>query len=123
MMEIYITYLLESVAPLELFLISMGLVWRVLSVDRLINGECWSIAKHNLRYKECIRDSDTSSFSVVFEWKPYQDIEITYPECIGHVLKRSGTVKMESKKQAYEKYISGKSRLIEKTMFYKTIMD
>ena len=46
------------------------------SIGRLMNRECRSIAKHKLRYTEYIGDSDTSSFSVVSEWKPCGDTEI-----------------------------------------------
>ncbi|MBS0018947.1 MAG: hypothetical protein KFE20_00220 [Candidatus Sulcia muelleri] len=50
-----------------------------------------SEAKRNVRYVKFLGDGDSKSFSAVVESRPYGDLQVEKPECIGHFSKRMGT--------------------------------
>lgn len=52
-----------------------------------------------IRYTQFLDDGDSSAFKTVHDSKPYNGVEITKLECVGHVQKRMGTRLRNKKKK------------------------
>lgn len=72
-----------------------------------------------VRYVKYLGDGDSNAFQAVVDSKPYDNVDITKLECVGHVQKRMGSrlrrlkTKWRGKKLSDGKPLSGKGRLTD----------
>ncbi|XP_054279210.1 uncharacterized protein LOC128997596 [Macrosteles quadrilineatus] len=78
--------------------------------------------KRNVRYVNMLGDGDSKAYSCVKESKPYDDVDVSKLECVGHVEKRMGTrlrnlkKTMGGKELADGKSLKGRGRLTDKVI-------
>ena len=81
-----------------------------------------SVHLHNLRYTNYIGDGDSKSYLEVVKADPYNGVQITKLECIGHVQKRVGSRLRTLKKECNDKIIvNGKSVALLQKLTLKRI--
>ncbi|KAI4496941.1 hypothetical protein M0802_007889 [Mischocyttarus mexicanus] len=74
-----------------------------MEVDTVIEMFRRSMKKFNVRYRNCIGDSDSKTYSGILKAAPYGEIEVVKKECIGHAQKRMGKQLRECSSAADQK--------------------